>query len=865
MTYYVAEIRFNRTNRNLKRDRRMRKRLTVCLITLLLVFLLFSASIMILSVAACRRKRPCENGGENEIIECLRELYSEISDLPDDAFVNPCRARCQRKVLCTKVCVVIWQVEVGAYEGALNKLKNDIKEKIERWIVDPWRSILVEKVERIIDLLERLLCRDRKPPKILSVLRFPETPNYDEPVAVIAQVIDKKSGVKSVILSYQVDSGGWINTTMNMTDGLYVAEIPLLPYGSAVNYKIYAYDWACNLAVSETYSYVVADFYPPVISYVDRIPASPTYKEKVTVFANVTEPPEASGVKNVTLWYRTDSEWQPVEMTLDQLYSGIIPAYPYGTVVQYRVRAFDYADNWAVSGIYSYTVGAPPNLPPIAIFTESAVTVPIGVVIHFNASRSYDPDGYIVSYFWDFGDGTNATGVIVDHAYASSGTYTVTLKVTDNNGAVDFAFSTKTVLPNQPPVAVFTESATTVFTNDIIEFNASASYDLDGTIVSYIWDFGDLTVASGVFVKHWYADNGTYTVTLTVTDDDGATDTATSTKYVWNRPPVANFTESAETVSTGEVISFNASKSYDPDGEIVSYFWDFDDGATATDVLAEHAYANNGFYKVTLTVTDDDGLTATFTSIKTVLNRPPFASFAVSATTVQTGEAVHFDASGSEDPDGRIIYHIWSFGDGTSAVGESVSHTYENNDAYKVTLTVIDDDGANSSISAIETVLNRPPVALFAKNATTVKENKAIHFDASESYDPDGSIVNYFWDFGDKTNATGVTMNHTYAKKGNYTVTLTVTDDDGESSSVSTTIRVKAPAPFPLALLAAIGLGIAALTATLLYALYRRRKKRGSAANPGNNVRPKPPIVTLYIPAKILSLFEMKPLKRRKS
>jgi len=692
MTYYVAEIRFNRTNRNPKRDRRMRKRLTARLITLLLVFLLFSASIMIISVAACRRKRPCKNGEENGLItESLQELSSEISDLPNEAFVNPCRARCQRKVLGIKVCVVIWQVQVGAYEGALNKLKNDIKEKIERWIVDPWRSILVEKVEHIIELLKELLCwKDRKPPTIVTVLRYPETPNYNEPVTVIAQVTDEKSGVKSVILSYQVNSGDWTNTTMNRTDGLYVAEIPPQPYDSTVNYKIYAYDWACNLAISETYSYVVVDSYPPLISYVDRTPASPNYNQNVTVFANVTEPPEASGVKNVTLWYRTNSEWQPIEMTLNQLYTGIIPAYPYGTVVHYRIRAFDYADNWATSGIYSYTIGAPPNLPPIAIFTESA-----------------------------------------------------------------------------------------------------------------------------------------------------------------------------ETVSTGEIISFNASESYDPDGDIISYFWDFDDGTNATDViLVEHAYADNGVYVVTLTVTDDDGSTATVTSIKAVLNRPPVSSFTVSAPTVQTGETVHFDASGSKDPDGHIICYVWNFGDGTSAVGVSVSHAYENNGDYMVTLTVIDDDGATSSISAVETVLNRPPVALFAKNVTIVKENEAICFNASESYDLDGSIISYFWNFGDGTNATGMVMEHAYAEDGNYTITLTVTDDDGASSSVSATVTVKPPAPFPLALLAAIGLGIAALTATLLYALYRRRKRGKSTANPGNKPKPNP-VVTLYVPAKILSRFEIKPLKRR--
>lgn len=87
------------------------------------------------------------------------------------------------------------------------------------------------------------------------------------------------------------------------------------------------------------------------------------------------------------------------------------------------------------------------NEPPVAYFTKSAETVLTGQFIYFDASDSYDPDGYIVSYFWDLGDGTNATGVVIDHSYVCAGNYTVTLTVTDDDGATDTAISTMIVLP----------------------------------------------------------------------------------------------------------------------------------------------------------------------------------------------------------------------------------------------------------------------------------------------------------------------------------------------------------------------------------------------------------------------------------
>ena len=153
------------------------------------------------------------------------------------------------------------------------------------------------------------------------------------------------------------------------------------------------------------------------------------------------------------------------------------------------------------------------NTRPVASFTTACT----GVACNFNGSASSDPDGTITSYAWVFGDGTTGSGATVSHTYAAGGAYVVTLTVADNGGST--ATQTHSVTVNTPPVASFTTACTGIACN----FNGSASSDSDGTITSYAWNLGDGTVVSGPTVSHTYATGGSYLVTLTVTDNSGAT------------------------------------------------------------------------------------------------------------------------------------------------------------------------------------------------------------------------------------------------------------------------------------------------------------------------------------------------------
>ena len=166
-------------------------------------------------------------------------------------------------------------------------------------------------------------------------------------------------------------------------------------------------------------------------------------------------------------------------------------------------------------------------------------TAVAGSVIRFSSAGSSDPDGSIVSYDWNFGDSNAGTGPEPTHTYQSEGTFTVSLTVTDDDGATDTASTTATINPadgNTPPSAD-AGGPYTGFVGDSLSFDGSASADTDGSIVRFDWDFGDNSTAAdaGPAPTHIFAAAGEYTITLTVTDDQGASASATTTATLAER------------------------------------------------------------------------------------------------------------------------------------------------------------------------------------------------------------------------------------------------------------------------------------------------------------------------------------------
>ncbi len=492
-----------------------------------------------------------------------------------------------------------------------------------------------------------------------------------------------------------------------------------------------------------------------------------------------------------------------------------------GTTVTYTPNAdffgsdsFSYtiqdSDGEQSSATVTVTVEAAPDIPVAMV--DPVYWADKGVVITFDGSASYDVDGDALTYQWNFGDGTTASGVVATHSYAALGLYTGTLVV--NDGQFNSEIITFTVeiskSPNNAPLA----NAGGPYSGDIsVTVDGSASSDTDGDVLSYSWDFGDGSMGSGANVNHIYELPGTYTITLTVSDGIASSQATSSATIAvgnnGNAVPVANPGGIYESIKGG-VITFDGSGSSDADGDVLTYLWDFGDGTTATGVNPVHSYAAAGVYTVTLIV--NDGLVSSVAATTKAnitnngtMNQAPVADAGGSYSGLHT---ITFDGSGSFDPDNKdVLTYYWDFGDGTTGTGMMPNHTYQNAGTYTVTLVVNDGLVDSASVSTTVTITqgngsNMLPVANAGMDQSVAKGDTVV-LNGIASYDSDGSIVSYSWsqiggpslNLGNNANMVSVDFKAPNSLKQTtvYQFALTVTDDMGASHSDTMTVTVVVP------------------------------------------------------------------------
>jgi PKD repeat protein len=371
--------------------------------------------------------------------------------------------------------------------------------------------------------------------------------------------------------------------------------------------------------------------------------------------------------------------------------------------------------------------------------------------------------GAVTSWLWDFGDGTTSTEQHPLHTYTQAGVYTVSLTAslpggTDTKTKTDYltvravstiGFVATPTMANVPTMVSFTNQST-------------------GAPTSWAWDFGDGATSTEQNPTHQYATPGTYAVSLTLTS---ACDTLTETKpnYIVVVDTVsAKFVADVTAGCAPAAVQFTDQST----GPIVSWSWDFGDGATSTEQNPAHTYAAAGNYTVKLTVTNSLG----YSSIATkndylVIGAQPIVEFTATPVSGSNPLTVVFTDQSTATPSPTVW--LWEFGDDSTSTAQNPTHKYKLPGDYTVQLTVTNACGSVSEIKTnyIQIVPCTPPAPLFSGAPTSGSVPLTVTF-TDQSIPQSGTFWN--WDFGDGTTSTAQNPTHQYAASGTYAVALTV-------------------------------------------------------------------------------------------
>ncbi|HSK42547.1 MAG TPA: PKD domain-containing protein [Candidatus Binatia bacterium] len=390
-----------------------------------------------------------------------------------------------------------------------------------------------------------------------------------------------------------------------------------------------------------------------------------------------------------------------------------------------------------ISGGVQVTIA---NQPPTAVLsitnslTKSSVTGSVVAPASITASTagSTDADGSIVASTINFGDGSApVSGSSASHTYSTAGTYTITGTVTDNLGATASKSAAIVVSSsiNQPPVAAISATPGSAYAPATVSVSAAGSSDPDGTIANSVISFGDGTSVSGLTASHKFSAAGVYTLTATVTDNLGASSTATTSVTV-KAPEVIVSSPAAGALLNSQVHVVASGFS----GYTVTTMQIYVDGTIVYSVNSANLDGTisvaSGAHTLTIKGWDVSGRNF-YKQVSVTINKPPVAALTLSSGSILRGGSITASASTSSDPDGSITSTVISFGDGSSVTAASASHQYKVAGTYTVKATVTDNMGASSSTSS--TVVVKAPFVTITSPTFTSTTSTSVRATGTSS------------------------------------------------------------------------------------------------------------------------------------
>ncbi|HEY6979242.1 MAG TPA: PKD domain-containing protein [Chitinophagaceae bacterium] len=416
----------------------------------------------------------------------------------------------------------------------------------------------------------------------------------------------------------------------------------------------------------------------------------------------------------------------------------------------------------------------------INIVSSGCIPLPVSFI-----DQSTPGSAAITSWRWNFGDGTTSDSTNPTHTYADTGTFNVTLIVSNAKGCRDTL--TGTIATGIKPRVFFTTPLFDICASYPVQFQNRTK----GIVTSWLWNFGDDDTSTKKSPLHYFTDTGFIKVKLTAAYNGCSDSFITHDLHI--KPPVAKIRGATFSCDNPYLIDFQAKYRVERD---YNSYWDFGDGTTSTDKYPQHTYSNKGTYLVKLSAPGTECSYTDSITINVIDENPSFA-YNSSHASVCKLDTVHFIATNYD----TALIHIfkWDYGDEDTATDFSSLnagyHTYKNTGTFSVSLIT-------GNISECYDTITKPvnihgPKAAFTNNAAACVDN-TVNFTDQSTSDGTYPVTKWIWDYGDGTMSTlnGPPFTHVYKRSDTFTVKLKIADSNGcEDTLTKPGVLVTIPNP----------------------------------------------------------------------